>query len=206
MSSVWDEFGVYLNSPTSALVYHYLSMEKNQAMTHHEYISRIENLMDPQGNILLNMTVEQAEQRVLSGDADLVAQINGQFAICMAQGKTVRMARSIGRPMRYFLAKKAEGPCLIVAEQIHQIREKLRELGLDDQFHPSYTRMVPAHYVVELELIGCRIPTLSTRVTSHPSAIVGRMTSRVSVQNTSDSLPPNATFGSIASGLMNPSA
>jgi len=158
MSSVWDEFGVYLNSPTSALVYHYLSMEKNQAMTHHEYISRIENLMDPQGNILLNMTVEQAEQRVLSGDADLVAQINGQFAICMAQGKTVRMARSIGRPMRYFLAKKAEGPCLIVAEQIHQIREKLCELGLDDQFHPSYTRMVPAHYVLELELIGCPDP------------------------------------------------
>ena len=158
MSSVWDQFGVYSNRPTSALVYHYLSMEKNQAMTHHEYISRIENLMDPQGNILLNMTIEQAEQRVLSGDANQVAQIDGQFAICVAQGKTVRMARSIGRPMRYFLAKKADGPCLIVAEQIQQIRRKLYELGLEDQFHPSYTRMVPAHYVLELELIGCPDP------------------------------------------------
>jgi hypothetical protein len=90
MSSVCDEFGVYSQRPTSAFAYHYLSMEKNQAMTHHEYISRIENLMDPQGNILLNMTIEQAEQRVLSGDANQVAQIDGQFAICVAQGKTVR--------------------------------------------------------------------------------------------------------------------
>lgn len=127
-------------------------------MTHHEYISRIENLMDPQANILLNMSVEEAQSRVLSGDAQQVAQIDGQFAICMAQGKTVRMARSIGRPMRYFLAKKAEGPCLIVAEQIQQIRNKLSDMGLEDQFHPSYTRMVPAHYILELELIGCPDP------------------------------------------------
>jgi asparagine synthase (glutamine-hydrolysing) len=127
-------------------------------MTHHEYISRIENLMDPNANILLNMEFDQAQQRVLSGDAKQVAQIDGQFAICVAQGKTVRMARSIGRPMRYFLAKKADGPCLIVAEQMHQIKQKLSELGLDDQFHPSYTRMVPAHYVLELELIGCPDP------------------------------------------------
>jgi asparagine synthase (glutamine-hydrolysing) len=29
---------------------------------------------------------------------------------------------------------------------------------LDAQFHPSYTRMVPAHHVVELQLIGCPDP------------------------------------------------
>ena len=139
-------------------IYHYLSSSKFQAMTYHETISRIENLMDPDGNILLNTTIEDAEKRVLSGKADQVAQIDGQFAICVAQGKTVRMARSIGRPMRYFLAKKVDGPCLIVAEQIQDIRKKLTELGLDDQFHPSYTRMVPAHFVVELELIGCPDP------------------------------------------------
>ena len=123
-----------------------------------QYISRIENLMDPAGNILLNMSCEEASARVLSGDAGKVAEIDGQFAICVAEGKKVRMARSIGRPMRYFLAKKSDGPCLIVAEQIQDIRNKLGELGLEDQFHPSYTRMVPAHYVVELELIGCPDP------------------------------------------------
>ncbi|MFM8571696.1 MAG: asparagine synthase-related protein, partial [Pirellula sp.] len=127
-------------------------------MTYLQTISRIENLMAPEGNILLNMGHEEAQALVLSGDAEQVARIDGQFAICVAEGKKVRMARSIGRPMRYFLAKKADGPCLIVAEQIQDIRKKLIEMGLEDQFHPSYTRMVPAHYVVELELIGCPDP------------------------------------------------
>ena len=30
--------------------------------------------------------------------------------------------------------------------------------GLGGQFHPSYTRMVPAHHVVELRLVGCPDP------------------------------------------------
>ena len=30
--------------------------------------------------------------------------------------------------------------------------------GLDDQFHPSYTRMVPAHYITKIELLGCPDP------------------------------------------------
>ena len=30
--------------------------------------------------------------------------------------------------------------------------------GLDGHFHPSYTRMVPAHYVVEIALVGCPDP------------------------------------------------
>jgi len=29
---------------------------------------------------------------------------------------------------------------------------------LDDQFHPSYTRMVPAHYITTIELLGCPDP------------------------------------------------
>lgn len=123
-----------------------------------QYLSRVENLMDPAGNILLNMSIEDATERVCSGDAQRVGEIDGQFAICVHEGKKVRMARSIGRPMRYFLAKKADGPCLIVAEQIQDIRNQLTAMGLEDQFHPSYTRMVPAHYVVELELIGCPDP------------------------------------------------
>ena len=68
------------------------------------------------------------------------------------------MARSIGRPMRYFLAKRSEGPCLIVAERIEQLLNVLITEGLEDQFHPSYTRMVPAHYVIEIALVGCPDP------------------------------------------------
>jgi asparagine synthase (glutamine-hydrolysing) len=124
----------------------------------HQYISRIENLLDPAGNILLNMSYEQAEVRVLSGDAERVAEIDGQFAIMVSSGKTVRMARSIGRPLRYFLAKQVDGPCLIVAERMDEIVKRLVEMGLADQFHPSYTRMVPAHHVVQIELLGCPDP------------------------------------------------
>ena len=55
-------------------------------------------------------------------------------------------------------AKLAAGPCLIVAERIDEILQYLLDEGLDDHFHPSYTRMVPAHYVVELSLLGCPDP------------------------------------------------
>ncbi len=114
--------------------------------------------MAPTGNVLLNMDYAQAYERVLSGDAAAVREIDGQFAICAYTGKTVRMARSIGRPMRYFLAKKVDGPCLIVAQRIEEIRAKLIEMGIEDQFHPSYSRMVPAHFVVEIQLVGCPDP------------------------------------------------
>ena len=124
----------------------------------HQYLSRIENLLNPTGNILLNMSNAEAEERVLSGDVHRVNEIDGQFAIMVSAGKTVRMARSIGRPLRYFLAKQVDGPCLIVAERMDEIVAKLTEMGLVDQFHPSYTRMVPAHHVVQIELLGCPDP------------------------------------------------
>jgi asparagine synthase (glutamine-hydrolysing) len=60
--------------------------------------------------------------------------------------------------MRYFLAKRHEGPALIVANRIDAIRGWLKQNGFGDQFHPSYTRMVPAHHLVEIQLIGCPDP------------------------------------------------
>jgi asparagine synthase (glutamine-hydrolysing) len=124
----------------------------------HQYLSRIENLLRPEGNVLLNMTYEDAEARVLSGDPKQVDEIDGQFAIMVSEGKTVRMARSIGRPLRYFLAKLVDGPCLLVAERMDEIVERLKEMGIEDQFHPSYTRMAPAHHVVQIQLVGCPDP------------------------------------------------
>ncbi len=85
-------------------------------------------------------------------------EIEGSFALLARDGKTVRMARSLDRPMRYFLAKRAAGPALIVADRIDAIHEQLKREGLAGQFHPSYTRMVPAHHIVELQLIGCPDP------------------------------------------------
>jgi len=121
-------------------------------------VERVVDLLDPSVNRLVNMTVDEARSRILSGHADAVGEIEGSFAILARDGKTVRMARSLDRPMRYFLAKRQEGPALIVADRIDAIHQQLQREGLADQFHPSYTRMVPAHYVVEIQLIGCPDP------------------------------------------------
>ena len=45
-----------------------------------------------------------------------------------------------------------------MADRIDAIYQQLEREGLSDQFHPSYTRMVPAHYVIEIQLIGCPDP------------------------------------------------
>lgn len=125
---------------------------------HDSYIERVVDLLDPAGNRLFNATVDEARAAVGSGDVARVAALDGSFALLAREGKTVRMARSLDRPMRYFLAKRAEGPALIVADRMDAIVEQLRKEGLADQFHPTYTRMVPAHYVVEIQLVGCPDP------------------------------------------------
>ncbi|MGZ4049336.1 MAG: asparagine synthase-related protein, partial [Bacteroidia bacterium] len=115
-------------------------------------VSDFINLLDYNNNIIFNMTPEEVSEAITSGDAERVRKIDGQFAIVEKVGQHVFMARSIGRPMRYFLAKQTTGPLLIVAERIDEIYNYLKTKGLHTQFHPSYTRMVPAHFVVRLEV------------------------------------------------------
>lgn len=122
------------------------------------YISKVVDLTNPEKNVIYNMTHEEAVNIVRSGDVEAVRKIDGQFALVSVEGKTIRMARSIGRPLRYFIAKRAVGPQLVVAERIDVIFDYLKKEGMDDQFHPSYTRMVPAHYVTKIELLGCPDP------------------------------------------------
>src|SRR6185503_5170157 len=124
----------------------------------HRPVERVIDLLDPRLNQLHGLDVEDARRRVLSGDAGAVRAIDGSFALVAVDGRTVRMARSLDRPMRYFLAKRHEGPALFVADRIDTLQRALEEVGFADQFHPSYTRMVPAHYVVELALVGCPDP------------------------------------------------
>jgi asparagine synthase (glutamine-hydrolysing) len=124
----------------------------------HQYVEDVIDLTDPALNRIHNMSVETARARVLSGGAEAVREIDGSYALLAREGKTVRMARSMDRPMRYFLAKRQEGPALVVSDRMDRIFEWLKANRFDNQFHPSYTRMVPAHYVVELQLIGCPDP------------------------------------------------
>src|SRR5213594_2122689 len=123
-----------------------------------QYIAEVVELISPAVNHINNMTVDEARARVLKGTSAAVREIDGSFALIARAGKTVKMARSLDRPMRYFLAKRQEGPALIVAERIDAIHSWLKREGFEGQFHPSYTRMVPAHYIVEIHLIGCPDP------------------------------------------------
>ena len=124
----------------------------------HQYVAKVIDLTLPEKNVIYNMTNDEAREILKSGDTQAVRKIDGQFSLVSVEGKTIRLARSIGRPLRYFIAKLAAGPCLVVAERIDTIYEYLKKEGLDDQFMPYYTRMVPAHYVTRIELLGCPDP------------------------------------------------
>ena len=96
-----------------------------------QYLERVVDLLDPALNRIHNLTLEEARCRVLSGSPEAVREIDGSFALLARDGKTVRMARSLDRPMRYFLAKRAEGPALIVADRIDAIYRAAQAEGLD---------------------------------------------------------------------------
>ena len=123
-----------------------------------QYVSQVIDLTNPEKNVIYNMTHDEAVNILRSGDAEAVRNIDGQFSLVSVEGKTIRMARSIGRPIRYLIAKRPAGPELVIAERIDVIFNYLKKEGLDHQFHPSYTRMAPAHYITKIELLGCPDP------------------------------------------------
>jgi asparagine synthase (glutamine-hydrolysing) len=121
-------------------------------------ISRVINLIPETSQNLWSIDEAEARGRLLASDVSDVLQIDGSFALVAQEGERVVLARSLDRPMRYFLAKAVDGPALIVAERIDEIAAELAGHGWADQFHPSYTRMVPAHHVTTLRLVGCPDP------------------------------------------------
>ncbi|NNE67469.1 MAG: asparagine synthetase B family protein [Pyrinomonadaceae bacterium] len=174
-------------------------------------IERLINLIDEDSNFTFGMSSSEASNLVGTGDPEAVRKIDGQFALVHKEGNVVRLARSIGRPMRYFLAKQAAGPTLIVAETIREIYEFLKGEGLDDQFHPSYTRMVPAHHVTELSLLGCPDPApvykrfvqsvpnaLAPDIQSIGEAYIGTLAEEI--DKWIDKIPKNEPIGVMFSG------
>jgi asparagine synthase (glutamine-hydrolysing) len=105
-----------------------------------------------------NMDAAEARRRLLAADPAAVLEIEGSWALWAQDGERVCLARSLDRPLRYFLAKDASGPALVVAERIDAIQRALEAEGWAGQFHPTYTRMVPAHHVTTLRLVGCPDP------------------------------------------------
>src|SRR5687768_18311312 len=69
-----------------------------------------------------------------AGDHDIVSAIrrcdtfalaatDGHFAAIARDGRTVRIGRTIGIPLRYFVAKMFNGPFLLVSDRIDSIFE-----------------------------------------------------------------------------------
>jgi len=127
-------------------------------MDRHLPISRVINLVPEESQRLWTVGESEARRRLLASNPKEVLDLDGSFAIVAQEGERVVLARSLDRPLRYFLAKAVDGPVLIVAARIDEIAAELGRRGWSGQFHPSYTRMVPAHHVTTLRLVGCPDP------------------------------------------------
>ena len=123
-------------------------------------LHRVVNLVAPDRRAP-RPTGEEAAGRLLFDEPEALPSLDGPFALVAHRGVEVRLARSLDRPLRYFLAKEGAGPYLVVAERIDEIRGALEQEGHGWQFHPTYTRMVPAHHVTTIQLVGCPDPSPS---------------------------------------------
>jgi asparagine synthase (glutamine-hydrolysing) len=121
-------------------------------------VHRIVDLVAPERHAPRELSDDAIERLLFEAPRDL-ASLDGPFALVARRGVEVRLARSLDRPLRYFLAKESTGPYLVVAERIDEIRAALEREGHAWQFHPTYTRMVPAHHVTAIQLVGCPDPS-----------------------------------------------
>lgn len=174
-----------------------------------DMINEVIDLTDHSRNLIFNMSLDEATAIVASGDTEKITTIDGHFAIMARHGHIVRMARSLQLPMRYFIVKKVAGPALLIAERIDQIQEWLESQGFGDQFHPSYTRMVPAHHLTEIALVGCPDPNPvftrffnpcpgSGRDTNYAKQYIQELTS--SISKWLDIIPEHEPIGVLFSG------
>jgi len=61
------------------------------------------------------------------------------------------------------------GPFLVVADRIDRLYDYCCEQKIGWQFDPMYTRMIPAHYLIEIDQIGCPDPAPRYHRFFHPT-------------------------------------
>jgi asparagine synthase (glutamine-hydrolysing) len=123
-----------------------------------EGIDRLVDLVGTRSVGLTGAVDAQVAEWTARCDSTGLAETDGHFAAVGRDGRTVRLARTIGIPLRYFVAKMYHGPFLVVGERMDRIFAWCQEQRIAWQFEPAYTRMVPAHYIVELDQVGCPDP------------------------------------------------
>jgi asparagine synthase (glutamine-hydrolysing) len=70
-----------------------------------EGVDRLVDLTGTRTTALTGATAGDVADAVRAGDAARLAATDGQFAAIGREGRTVRLARTIGIPLRYFVAK-----------------------------------------------------------------------------------------------------
>jgi asparagine synthase (glutamine-hydrolysing) len=123
-----------------------------------EGVERVVDLVGPRYGGLSGAAEESVVDAVRACDVAGLAATDGHFAAMARDGRTVRLARTIGLPLRYFVAKMYHGPFLVVSDRMDRLFAWCQGQRIAWQFEPAYTRMVPAHYVVELDQVGCPDP------------------------------------------------
>jgi asparagine synthase (glutamine-hydrolysing) len=68
-------------------------------------IAQVIDLVDPASQRLWAVDVDEARRRLLRADPSLVLDLDGSFALVARDGQRVCLARSLDRPLRYFLAR-----------------------------------------------------------------------------------------------------
>ncbi len=121
-------------------------------------VERLVDLIGPRASGLTGAALAGVEEAVDGLDLGRLAATDGHFAVTSRDGQTIRMARTIGLPLRYFVAKRYHGPYLVVADRMERIYEYCCQQKIGWQFDPLYTRMIPAHHVVEIDQVGCPDP------------------------------------------------
>lgn len=121
-------------------------------------VERLLDVVGPRESGLTGASLEQVHEAVFAGDVARLAQTGGHFSAVARDGQTVRLARTIGLPLRYFVAKMFHGPFLVVADRIDRLYEWCCSEKIGWQFDPLYTRMVPAHCLMEIDQVGCPDP------------------------------------------------
>jgi asparagine synthase (glutamine-hydrolysing) len=124
----------------------------------HPGVERLVDWIGPRETALSGAALSEVETAVREGDVRRLEASDGHFAVAARDGQTVRLARTIGLPLRYFVAKRYHGPFLVVADRIDRLYEYCCEHKIAWQFDPQYTRMIPAHSLVEIDQVGCPDP------------------------------------------------
>ncbi len=119
----------------------------------------IERLVDLSGTVAApGGNADEIAAAIENADVEGLQRSDVHFAGVAREGQTVRLARTVGFPLRYFVAKMFHGPFLIVSDRIETLFDWCTAHKIGWQFDPSYTRMIPAHYLVEIDQIGCPDP------------------------------------------------